>query len=116
MFSLFSLFFCGGCHSGRCVNLGWCLCAVMIFVAEISADVATGEVRGEGKKGDGRRERSGEQLSGHIHLTKTKQMKIPLDRQGASRQRTTEERKTENKDLTRGPNNLWISQFRTVPL
>lgn len=111
MFSLFSLFFCGVCHSGRFVNLGWCLCAAMIFVAEISADMATGEVRGKGKKGDGRRERSGEQLSGHIHFTKTTQMKIPLDRQ-----RTTEERKTENKDLTRGPNNLWISQFRTVPL
>lgn len=51
VFSVFSFFFfCGWCHSGRFVNLGWSLCAAMILLAEISADVATGEVKGEGGK------------------------------------------------------------------
>lgn len=65
--------------------------------AEISADMKIwGDERGGGshrkgvQKGHGRRERSGEQLSGRIALRL-----IPLGRQGRKRGRTTETRKTE---------------------
>lgn len=51
--------------------------------------------RERGKKGGGRGKRSGEQLSGSIHLTRITEKEIPLDRQGVSRQRTKARRETE---------------------